>query len=123
MFLVDKFKELLYNISIKFKWLATRTAEGKIMKQFGFRCVRCNVEQLTKALNDADYSMFCFGNVMKNQFIKEDVQFILRCNRQSKGQPYDAKLENGLIVIGNNESAETGCVVITDANIVAFHCN
>ena len=91
-----------------------------MMKQFGLRCVRCNVEQLTKALNDADYSMFRFGNVMKNQFIKEDVQFILKCNRQSKGQSYNVKLENGLTVMGNNEFAETGCVLITDANIMAF---
>ena len=90
--------------------------------KFGLTCVKCNTEQLTRALEQADYSMFKFGNVtvMKNQYIKEDVHFILKCKRDADGRPFEVQLENGLVVMGNNENVERGCVIITDAFIITF---
>ena len=86
--------------------------------KFGMKCVKCNVTELTKALNEADYSIFKFGAVMKNQYIKEDVKYILDCFKQSNGREFTIELEVGLIVMGNCSMCEEKAVLITDAMIV-----
>lgn len=91
------------------------------MKQYGLKCVKCNTDGLRQALEQANYSMFKFGNVLKAQYIKEDIQFILKCSRQANGQAFNIQLENGLIVMGNRDDIERGCVVLTDATIIELN--
>lgn len=91
--------------------------------KFGMKCVKCNVTELTKALNEADYSIFKFGAVMKNEYIKEDVKYILDCFKQSNGKEFSIVLEVGLTVMGNCSMCEERCVLITDAAILNFSWN